>query len=283
MNRANIVDITPDNFQQVIIEGSREKLIAVYFWAAGYQPCEQLNPVLEKIAGDYPDQLILAKINCEQQQQLAMQFGVQSLPTVALFKDGQPVDGFAGVEAESQIRSRFEEHLPSATDDLVKQVEQALETEDYEQAYTLAKQAYDLNSEDVRVRLMLADAATSLGRIDQGKELLETIKLVDQDGYYQHVVAKLELAQQAADSPELRALAERLQEQEDDHQLRLQYALALQQAHRSEEALEHTFIVLKQDLNFDGARKQALDMLNALPAGDPLAARYRRVLYSMLY
>lgn len=149
MNRANIVDITPDNFQQVIIEGSREKLIAVYFWAAGYQPCEQLNPVLEKIAGDYPDQLILAKINCEQQQQLAMQFGVQSLPTVALFKDGQPVDGFAGVEAESQIRSRFEEHLPSATDDLVKQVEQALETEDYEQAYTLAKQAYDLNSEDV--------------------------------------------------------------------------------------------------------------------------------------
>jgi len=283
VQQSNIVDITIENFQQVIIEQSKEKLVIIDFWADWCEPCKQLMPVLEKLAAEYAEHVILAKINCDEQQQIAGQFGVRSLPTVAFFKDGQPIDGFAGVEPESQIRARLEQHLPGPADDIIQQAETAIQNEDYEQAYTLAKQAADLNQDDAKVSLMLADAAISLGRIDQGKTLLNTIKLVDQDGYYQHVLAKLELAEQAADSPELRALAEQIEQAPDNHELRLQYGLALQQANRHEDALAQTFVVLKADLQFDGARKQALDMINALPDGDPLAAQYRRVLYSMLY
>lgn len=278
-----IVDITLENFQQVILEGSRDKLVLVDFWADWCEPCKQLMPVLEKLATEFKDRVILAKINCDQQEQLAAQFGVRSLPTVAFFKDGQPVDGFAGVEPEQQIRARIEQHVPGPADDLVKQAQSAIENEDYNSAYELAKQAYDLNADDAQARLLLADAAVSLGRLEQAKELLDSIRLVDQDSYYQHVTAKLEIAEQAADSPELKALSEQVEAQPDDHALRLQYALALHQANRSEDALENAFTVLRQDLNFEGARKTALDILNALPKGDPLAAKYRRVLYSMMY
>lgn len=279
----NIINVTIENFQQVILQGSQDKLVLVDFWADWCEPCKQLMPVLEKLARDYADRVILAKIDCDAQQQLAAQFGVRSLPTVAFFKDGQPVDGFAGVEPEASIRERIEQHIPGPADDLLKEAQRLLEQEDYQDAYTAAKQAYDMNPADAMVRLTLADAACSVGRLEQGKELLNSIGMADQDSYYQHVLSKLTLAEQAADSPELRALVAAVEEAPDDLEKRLELAAKLYQAQRTEEALEHVFFVLRRDLAFGDARKQALDMLNGLPKGDPLAARYRRILYSMLY
>lgn len=112
---------------------------------------------------------------------------------------------------------------------------------------------------------------------------MNQIKLADQNHYYQSIQAKLHLAEQAADSPELRELEQQLQQQPDNHQLRLEFAAKLFAAQRIEEALDNVFAVLIADLHFANAKQQALDMLNSLPNGDPLAAQYRRRLYSMLY
>lgn len=280
---ANVVDVTVQNFQDVILEGSKSKLILVAFWADWSEPCQQLFPVLEKLAAEFSDSVVLAKLDCEEQQQLAAQFGVRSLPTVALFKDGQPIDGFAGVESEEAIRERIQAHTPSPTDGLLDQAMQQLEAGEFETAYSLAKQAYDLDSSAARTRLILAAAALELGRLEYVRELLDTITMVDQDNYYQHLVSKLKMAEDAADSPELRQLADQLEKNPTDMQLRLDFATKLFEAKRMDEALEHVFIVLRQDLNFSDARQQATDMLNALPPGDPLATKYRRVLYSLLY
>lgn len=277
------INVTVENFQQVILEGSTDKLVMVDFWADWCEPCKQLMPVLEKLASEYSDHVVLAKIDCEAQQQLAAQFGIRSLPTVAFFKNGQPVDGFAGVEPESAIRARLEQHVPSPTDELMQQAQALLQQDDFQNAYAVAKQAYDLQPENPQAQLLLADAACSVGRHEQAESLLATIGLADQDSYYQHVVSKLQLAQQAADSPELRALQEQLAKQPDNLELALELANQLYQAQRVEEGLEQVFAVLKRDFNFANAKAQALDMLNGLPAGDPLAARYRRVLYSMMY
>lgn len=275
--------VTIENFQQVILEGSKTKLIIVDFWADWCEPCKQLMPVLEKLASEYSDRVTLAKIDCEEQQQLAAQFGIRSLPTVAFFKDGQPVDGFAGVEPESAIRARIEQHIPGPGDDLLQKAQQLLEQEQFEEAYSTAKQAYDLQPDDVQVQLTLADAACSLGRIEQTESLLAAIRLADQDSYFQHVQSKLQLAVQAADSPELRALQQQVSDQPENLELALELASSLYQAQRMEEALEVCFSVLRRDFDFPQAKQQALDMLNGLPKGDPLAARYRRVLYSMMY
>ncbi|RUO40643.1 co-chaperone YbbN [Pseudidiomarina aestuarii] len=280
---ANIVDVTVQNFQETILEGSQSKLVLVFFWADWNEPSMQLLPILEKLAAEHASTVVLAKLNCDEQQQLAAQFGVRNLPTVAFFKDGQPVDGFAGVEPETAIRERIQGHLPSPTEELIEQAMQQLEATDYETAYGLAKQAFDIDSSAAQTRLVLAAAALELGRLGQVRELLDSITMVDQDSFYQHLVSKLKIADEAADSPELRQLAEQLSAQPENLELKMDFAMKLFEAKRMEEALEQIFGVLRHDLNYADARQRATDMLNALPPGDPLATKYRRVLYSLLY
>lgn len=279
----NIVDINEQNAQQILIQGSQEKVVLIDFWADWCEPCKQLTPVLEKIAQDYANDLILAKINCDEQQAIAAQFGVRSLPTIVVFKDGQPVDGLAGLQPESAIREMLAKYLPAPQDAPLEAARLALQQEDYDQAYTLAKQAYDFASDDPQVKLLLADAAASIGHTEQASELLSTLTIADQDSYYQQILAKIKLAEDAAQSPEVQALEQALRDAPENLQLQLDLALQYHQVKRHEEAIELLFGILRTDMNFADAKQKTLDIINNLPAGDPLAAQSRRKLYSMLY
>jgi len=283
VQQANIVDITSQNVRDVLLEQSKDKVILIDFWADWCEPCKQLTPTLEKIAADYPDTLVLAKVNCETEQALAQQFGIQSLPTIVVFKDGQPVDGLGGAQPESAIREMLAKHLPQPEDEALDRARAAIAAEDYETAYTEAKQARDINPESTEARLMLADAASRIGHTDQAKELLKGLTMADQGSYYQQILASIEMAEQAADSPEIQALEEQLKGEPDNQELKEKLALQYHQVKRHEEALELLFNILTKDLNAGEARKHALDIINNLPAGDPLASKYRRKLYSMLY
>jgi putative thioredoxin len=106
-----IFDATDATFQQLVIENSFHKPVLVDFWAEWCAPCKALMPLLAKIAEGYQGELLLAKINCDVEQEVVAQFGIRSLPTVVLFKDGQPVDGFAGAQPESAIRAMLEPHV----------------------------------------------------------------------------------------------------------------------------------------------------------------------------
>ena len=279
----NIVDINEQNAQQVLIQGSQQKVVLIDFWADWCEPCKQLTPVLEKIASDYPNDLILAKINCDEQQAIAAQFGVRSLPTLVVFKDGQPVDGLAGLQPESAIREMLAKYLPAPQDAPLEAARQALQQADFDQAYTLAKHAFDLAADDPQIKLVLADAAASIGHTEQASELLSTLTIADQDSYYQQILAKIKLAEDAAHSPEVQALEQALQADPDNWQLQLELAVQYHQVKRHEEALELLFSILRNDINFAAAKQKTLDIIANLPAGDPLAAQSRRKLYSMLY
>ena len=279
----NIVELTIENFQQVVLQQSQEKLIMVDFWAEYSEPCKELLPILRKIAAENAETLVLATVNCETQQEIVGQFGVRSLPTVMLVKEGQPIDGFAGAQTEEQIREMLAKHLPSAELEFIRQGAELIAEGDYAAAFPLIKQAFELNAENIDAKLMMIDCFIEQGQLEKAKELLSTIGLVDQDGRYGALKGKIELAEQAAESPEIKALQAELEASPDDLDIKVKLSVQLQQANQYEEALTLLFSVLSKDLNFGDAKKLFLDMVNALPDGEPLKSQFRRKIYSLLY
>lgn len=277
-----IVDVSLMNAREVL-DRSQQQLVLFQFWSARSAACQQLSPVLEKIVQQYPQQLCLAKVDCDKEQDLAMQFGVQSIPTVMIIKDGRPVDGFAGVETEQQILQRLSAYLPKPEDELIAKAQQFLSEGKAAEAYPLLAEAQTLAPERVEITLWLADTAITLGQLSQAEKLLASVRMADQDALYKTVLAKLELAQQATNTPEIQALEAKLAAAPDDKALKEQLAVQYQAVLRSEEALALLLHILQQDLNFGQSKKLYLDILAALPKGDPIASAYRRRLYALLY
>ena len=140
---AHIVDIDETNAQQLLIEESHNRPIVVDFWADWCEPCKQLMPLLEKLADEYAGAFLLAKVNADEQQMLASQLGVRSLPTVMVIKDGQPVDGFAGAQPETAVREMLEKHLPSPWNAKIAEATELLDSGDTAAALALLRTAWE--------------------------------------------------------------------------------------------------------------------------------------------
>lgn len=280
---ANVIDLTLENFQQVMMEDSQTKLILVQFFAQQSEACQQLSPILTGIAAEYTEHLVLARVDVEQQQEIVAQFGVQGLPTLILVKEGRPLDGVAGPQTDAQVRELLEKHLPKPEEILIAQVKELVQASDYQQAYPIAKQVLELAPDLGIAKLLMADCFVENGQVQQAKPLLESITLVDQDAYFHAIQGKVELAEQAAESPEIKALEAELEQQPDNLELKVKLAIQLHQANKTDDALAILLSVLQTDLNFGDAKKVTLDMINALPDGEPLKSQYRRKIYSLLY
>lgn len=277
------IAITLDNFQQILLEESKQKFILVQFWVPESQACSQITQSLSVLTAKYSEVMQYTQVNCNEQQQIASQFGIQSLPTVMLVKDGQPVDGFAGMVEDAQITAFLEKHLPQPEDALLIQAQEKLNEGDVQGALPFAQQAYAIKPENLDCQYMLADCQIDVGQISAAKALLDNIGLADQDNRYAVLQGKIELAEQAAESPELKALQAQYDADPTDKQISIELAVALHAAHKTEEALELLYNVVQIDLNFGDAKKHLLDMINALPDGEPLKSSYRRKVYSLLY
>jgi putative thioredoxin len=275
--------ITLENFQQVILEDSKQHWLLLQFYMPENEACVQMTQLLSTAVQPYAEHLIYAQVNCQTEQQIAMQFGIQSLPTVMLVKDGQPVDGFAGMADQAAIQALLEKHLPKPEDELLAQAQACIHDADYVSALPLAKQAFALNENNIDARYVLIDCMLENGQVDGAKTLLEPIGLVDQDQRYQILQGKIELAEQAAESPEIKALQAAVEANPEEYQLQVDLAVQLHAAHQTAEALALLFAVVQRDMNFGDAKKTFLDMVNALPDGEPLKSEYRRKMYSLLY
>lgn len=280
---SNIVVITLENFQQVVIEESKSKLILVSFWADQVPESVQLRDSLTAKVSAFPEHMILATVDCQTHAQIAQQFGIQGLPTAVLVKDGQPIDGLSGPQTKEQVQTFLDNHLPKVEDGLLNEAKLALVENDINTAYSAASKAYQIDNERADIKIVLADAAIQLGKTADAEVLLETILMVDQDGAYQAVMAKLELANQAAESPEIKALEAQLESEPDNDDLKHQLAVQYSQVNRNEEALELLFRLVQKDLSNTNSKELMLDVLKVLPEGDSLATKYRRKLYTLMY
>ncbi|MCL1075170.1 tetratricopeptide repeat protein [Shewanella dokdonensis] len=277
------MELTRDNIQQVV-ELSNQQLVALVFWAAQMPESKTLLQTMEQLAAAFPGQLQLASVNCETQLELASYFQIRSLPTTLLLSQGQPIDGFAGVQSREQIQAMLQKHLPAAWELKLNDAKALLQQGDATAALPLLKDAY-AEEATAAVALPYAEACLTSGDLAMAKTLLATIKLADQDGYYSSLMSQLDLAEKAADTPEIRALQQALEASPADVEVLQKLATALHLAHRDEEALALLFTPLSHDLNIgDGAvKQQLLTLLSALGQGNALAGQYRRKLYSLLY
>ena len=190
MSEQNIVNISEANLQQTL-QQSMNVPVLFYFWSARSQHCEQLTPVLERLAAQYNGQFTLAKVDCDAEQMLASQFGLRAIPTVYLFQNGQPVDGFEGPQPEEAIRALLDKVLPREEELKAQQALALMQEEKYADALPLLKEAWQLSNQESQIGLLLAETLIALHRSDEAESVLKTIPLQDQDTHYQGLVARL--------------------------------------------------------------------------------------------
>lgn len=289
MQNEFIVDINEQNVQQVL-QQSTTLPVLFYFWSERSPQCQELTMTLDKIANEYQGKFILAKLDCDEQQMLASQFGLRAIPTVYLFQNGQPVDGFQGPQPEAAIKELLNKVLPNEDEIAFADAQQLMAEQKYAEALPLLKQAWKvlldhLGKPRSDIAFLLAKAQIELKQLDEAKSTLTTIPLQDQDSTYHGLNAEIELLEQAANSPEIQQLQLALNNDPHNIELMIQLASQLMQVGRHEEALDLLFKPLAKDLNAgDGqAKKALLDMLAALGTGNSVAAAYRRKLYTLLY
>lgn len=276
--------ITLDNFQDIIITQSQEKLVMIQFWMPGNQACQQMTDVLMQVAANHTDNMLYAQVNCESEQQIAAQFGIQSLPTVILVKGGQPVDGFAGLSDASQVESLLSKHLPKPEAVHLQAAQVAMQNENWDEALLSLQQATVIAPENDDITFALVQCYIATQQIAAAENILTQMSLLQQqDSRYALFMGQVELAKQAAESPAIKALQAQLAAEPENLQVKVELAVQLNAAHQPEEALSLLLAVLRSDLNFGDAKKICIDIINGLADGDPLKATYRRQLYSLLY
>jgi len=280
-----IVDINESNAAQLLIEESHARPVVVDFWASWCEPCKVLMPLLEKIANEYRGAFLLAKVNADEQQMIAQQFGVRSLPTVMVIQNGRPVDGFVGAKPEAQVRQLLEKYLPKPWDGLLQTAQAAMDAGDFAGALAPLRQAGDESGRRLDITLAYARALIENLRLEEADTVLSGVRLADQDAAYEQLRARLEIKRQAARSPEIEALEQRLAVTPDDLDLRAQLAARFTNGGQFREAMACLIDILRRDRNHgEGAtRKLLLDTIASLGKGDPLAVEYQRKLYSLLY
>lgn len=281
----HVVEVTLENARQVLIEESMQRLVVVDFWADWCAPCKALLPVLEKLAAEYDGQLLLAKVNADQQPDIAAQFGIRSLPTVILMRDGQPVDAFQGAQPETEVRLLLEKHLPQPWEGLLDEASRMLQGGDAAGALPLLRQAYEASGKSADIAMALAQVLIELNRCDEAETVLKGIGKAQQGPAYAQLLDLLAERRANARSPELEALEQAFAERPEDGELALRLARQYRSEHQYEAALQILLDVLRRDLGFaDGAaRQEFLDTLNTLGKGDPLAARFQRQFFNLLY
>jgi len=274
-------DVTTDLFEVEVLQKSHQLPVLVDFWASWCAPCRTLKPMLEQLAEAYDGAFLLAKVNTEEEQELAAHFGIRSLPTVKLFKDGAAVDEFMGALPEDAVRELLDRHLqaPGPSDALHQQAQQALLAGDREQALALLQQALEQDPEDASLRLDLALLLLDSGDPDAARTCLQPLPADQRDTpEVKALLAQLSFA--GAPAADLDALRHQLDTDPNNEAAINALADALVQSGDPAAAMDQLLKLVGRDDG--GAREKMLKIFDLL-GEDPLVKTYRTRLFNALH
>lgn len=281
---AHVVDVTTDTFEREVIEASKSTPVVVDFWAPWCGPCRVLKPILEKLVSEYGGRFKLAKVNSDENQEIAAAYGIRSIPDVMAFKDGKPVSQFLGAIPESQVRAFIDALIPTPSEIERARATELREAGDLAGAVEALRKALELDAANDPARLDLAELLVELKRVDEAEAALTAVQPnIDWDERLATLRAALAFARSAGSASEAE-LKPKLAANSADHEARFALASLYAGSKHYREALDELLEIVRRNRNWkDGAaRKQILAIFNLAEKQPELVSEYRRKLASAL-
>ena len=274
------LDVGLADFNLHVLEESQHRPVVVDFWAPWCGPCKSLKPILEKLAAEYGGKFLLAKIDSDENQELAARYAVRGIPSVKAFLNGEVIDEFSGALPEGEVRAFLDRLIPSPADALRVQAMDVRMAGDSAGALQLLAEASRLDPQNLGVRLDAAEIMLDLGEIDEAQRLIGSVP-DDLDPRVAQLKARLQFS--GATGEDAAALRARVDADGNDLDARLKLANLLIAAGDYEAGMEQLLEIVRRDRSFgdDVGRTTLLSVFNLLGGGE-LVSRYRRMLASAL-
>ena len=281
-----IVTVDINNFQQQVIERSLGVPVLVDFWAEWCAPCQSLMPVLVGLAEEYQGQFVLAKVNIDEQQELAQHFGIRSVPTLKLFRHGEEVEEIMGGQPESAFRAMIDKYRERPADKIRIQAAHAQQSGDYAQATDLLKQAIAAEPDYHILQFDLANVYLENNQITEAQAIYDSLPAnIQTDPEGVALQSQLNLLSVIVDAPSLDVLQQTVAN--DDTNLQALHQLAVREVVMGEyeQAMVHFLTLMKRDRKFeqDAGRKGLLSVFSILGNQSELVKRYRSKMSSLLH
>ena len=288
----HVKDVNEETFMDDVIEASKTSPIVVDFWAPWCGPCKTLGPALEAEVKATNGKIKMVKIDIDQNQNLASQMRIQSIPAVFAFVDGQPIDGFMGAKAPSELKSFIDKLLEKVTDDdgdlseAIAVANEMLNAEEFNDAAETFEAILGEDPESALAFVGLFNARMGAKKINDAKKMLEEIPdALKNKAEILALQAQIDLSNQAEGVGEINDLRSTLTNDENNHQARFDLALALFTKGETSEALQELLTIFRidQEWNDDAARQQLFKFFDILGSENPITLSGRRQLASMLF
>ena len=282
---AHIFDVSNENFMTEVMEASQNTLIMLDFWATWCGPCQSLMPVVTKLAEEFNGAFHLAKVNIDENQDLAAQFSVRSVPTVKFIKNGKVVDEFTGALPEGDIRKYLERHIEKESDKLLDAAIAQYEAGENIKAIEAIQEISRMDPNNPRIALVYADLMIREKRYDLAAEVLNSLSYeTRQTEQVAAMLARIEFASSATDLPAEEELIKAITEDPKNSKARHQLSTIYAMQGNYEKALEQLLEIVKRDRQYedDAGRKAMLKLFDIL-GDNELVHQYRRKMMAALY